>query len=327
MHRTKRVLFPHPFNRSRIVLILVLLGTATLSFSQGKKPSANDINKAKIDSLFADAEKLGLNTKGKLRYDFSFADPDAHRIELFSARMQKDSFEVVAQKTVDKMTYLRLSKNTHFTPEELLSVEQKIRWVKYNFFIDDYNGFSIHPADPDPIAVPEAEFLAYLKALSNEDLYWVGTKLWRLQSYDKALNALEMGVSRAYRPDTTRYRYGQVLVATNEFNDAINQWKRAVEYNPNYLEVFLDLGHIHFENGYFKEALDYYQKADALKPNDPAILLHIAESLYPLERYNQSLTYAKRSYKLDHKNAFTKSLIQLLNEPRIKYLRKKFPEK
>jgi len=198
--------------------------------------------------------------------------------------------------------------------------------LKYQYSVNDYLGFSIHPADLNPVAVPDSSFTAYLKSLSDTQLYWVGNRLLNIKLYPRAIKALEMGVNRNYYPDTTHYRFGLALVATNEPNDGIQQWKKAVKQNPEYLEVYLELGKIHFENGYFEKALEYYMRADTLRPKDSQILLHIAESLYALQRYNQSYSYALRSHELDHKNSYTKSLLKLLKQPGVKYARKKFPE-
>jgi tetratricopeptide (TPR) repeat protein len=226
-----------------------------------------------------------------------------------------------------KVWIMTAMRNSRYSRQSMDKLENRLRWIKYNYFIDDYLGFAIKEADLDPVAVPESQFMGWIRSLDDEELFWVGRRLLQLQSYDKALNALELGVARNYKADTANYHYGLALLATNEFTDAVEQWKRAVRINPGYLEVHLKLGKLYYENSYFAEALEEFQIADSLKPNDDQILLHIAESLYNLERYNQSYSYAKRAHKLNRKDPFAKSLLNLLKERRIKYLRKKFPEK
>lgn len=319
--------FPHPIVTFLLFILPPLTGLPVTLLAQNKKPSRSELNKIRIDSIFKAAEQNELNTKGVLRYEFYFSDHDEDRFPEFSERMKKDSFESDVLHESEKTWYLTLFKNATYSRESIFDVERKLRGLKYRYYIDHYAGFSIHAADPNPVAVPIGQYSTYLQSLSDEQLFWVGKRLLDLKLYDKALFALEVGVQRQYKQDTATYHYGLAFVATNEPNDGINQWKKAVKLNTEYLEVFLALGKIHFENGYFEKALEYYQRADTLHPNDSQILLHNGETLYALEQFNQSYSYAMRSYDLDSKNVFTRSLLKLLNEPRVKYLRRKFPEK
>ncbi|HJW28735.1 MAG TPA: tetratricopeptide repeat protein, partial [Saprospiraceae bacterium] len=101
---------------------------------------------------------------------------------------------------------------------------------------------------------------------------------------------------------------------------------KALEINPNYFEVHFSFGELLYDNAYFAEALEHFQKADTLDPNNDKVKWHLAECLYHLQRYNASYTLAKDAVKLNRKNVFAKSLLKLLNEPDIKRLRKKFPD-
>ena len=327
MHRNLYHQFPHPVIFKALWIALLFLVGVPFVLPAQKKLSKSELDKIRVDSLFDDAEKRGLDTKGKLRYEFYFRDADLDRMRAFSERLAKDTFETANIYAAGKVWLLTVFRNTRYKRESLDRLESKLQWIKYNYFIDDYLGFAIMPADLDPVAVPESEFMSYLQELTDEELFWVGNRLLQLKSYDKALNALKLGVARNYKSDTANYRYGLALIATNEYTDAVEHWKRAIRINANYLEVHLKMGEVLFDSGYFEEALKHYQIANEIKPNDPQILLLNARTLYNLERYNQSLTYAKQARKLDKKDVFIKSLITLLKEPRVRYLRKKFPEK
>ena len=327
MHLRIQAPIPHPFVSSLLFLLLLLPGLPVGLFAQHKKLSRSDLNKIRIDSIFKLAEQNRLNTKGVLRYEFYFSDPDKKRFPDFIVRMTKDSFEADDLQPNGKIWTQRIYKNTSFSRENIYNLQSDLRRIKYSYAIDHYLGFTIKPADPDPIAVPNAQFSTYLQSLTAEQLYWVGKRLLDLKSFDRAILATELAITKKINPDTSHYRYGLALVATHEPADGINQWKKAVKLNPQYLEAFLALGKIHYENGYFNEALGFYQKADSISPNNNQILLHIAETLYALELFNQSYDYAMRSHKLDRQSIYTKSLLKLLNESRVKYLRKKYPEK
>jgi len=320
-------LLPHPFVFSVFFLAALLIGHPLQLFGQRNKLSKKEIHTARIDSIFNSAEQAGLNTKGILRYQFYFDDPVEKRLHEFAARMAKDSFEIASLLQKEKTWYLALYKNTWYSRETMNEQEQKMRGLKYSYYIDHYSGFSLHPADPDPVSVSDKEFTQYLYSLSDEDLFWVSRRLLDVHSYKRARLASELGVHRKYKIDTAAYHYGLALVETGDPDDAIDQWKMSAKVNPYYLDVFLSLGKLHYENGYFDKALEYYKKADALSPNQSDILFNISETLYNLELYNQSFTYVTRAHELDKKNVHVKSLLKLLKQPRIKYLRKKYPDK
>ena len=326
MHRRHYAPLPHPFITSFFFLLIVLLWKPCELIAQSKKPSRKENNISRIDSVYTAAERSQLNTSGVLRYEFYFSEHDQKKIMNFSVRMEKDSFELGQVRVNGKEFYFSEIRNTTYSRQNMFDLEHKLRGLKYKYSIDHYLGFSIHPADLNPVAVPDSSYTAYLKSLSDAQLYWVGNRLLNLKNYPRAIKALEMGVKRNYYPDTSHYRYGLALVATNEPNDGIQQWRQAVKQNSQYLEAYLSLGKIHFENGYFEKALEYYMHADTLSPKDSQILLHISESLYALQRYNQSYSYAKRSHELDRRDPYTKSLLKLLKQPGVKYARKKFPE-
>ena len=84
----------------------------------------------------------------------------------------------------------------------------------------------------------------------------------------------------------------------------------------------MNLGTILFENSHFNRSLYNFQEADTIKPNDDQILYHIAETLYMLERYNESYSYAKRAVKINRKNVYAKSLLKMLKQPPIRKLRR-----
>ena len=303
---------PHPFIISILFITGLLIGHPLQLFGQKHKLSKKEIRTAHIDSLFTSAEQNGLQTKGVLRYAFYFDDPIEKRLVAFAARMAIDSFEVGSLFQKEKIWHLAIYKNTRYSRETMYEQERKMRGLKYSYYIDHYNGFTISPADPDPLSMPDKEFTTYLHALSDEDLFWVGKRLLDVKEYKRARIATELGVHKQYKPDTAAYHFGVALVNTGDPDDGIVQWKKSIKLNPEYLDVFKALGKIHYENGYFDKALEYYQKADGLSPNQSDLLLKIAETYYALKKYDESYAYAVRAHQLDRKNVYTKSLLKMV---------------
>ena len=307
-----RIPLPHPFVFNLFFIAVLLTGQPFQLFGQKNKLSKKEIRTARIDSIFTTAEQNGLQTKGVLRYAFYFDDPVEKRLTDFAARMAVDSFEVESLVEKEKKWHLSIYKNTRYTRETMYEQERRMRSLKYSYYLDHYNGFSMHPADHDPLTIPDKEFTTYLQALTDEDLFWVGRRLLDIKEYKKARTTLEYSVHRAYKPDTTAYHYGLALLNTGDPDDGIVQWKKSIKLNPKYLEVFMALGKVHYENAYFEKALEYYQKTDALSPNQSDILLKIAETYYAMKMYDESHAYAMRAHQLDRKNVYAKSLLKML---------------
>lgn len=314
-----------PLTFSHIILVAVLLFSIRLpAFAQ--KAKADDRVQF-IDSIYLAAERTGLHTDSLLRFEFYFSDPDSNVLRKLSARLVQDTFEVIDIVPQGNNWKLRMTRHLQLSREAMEKLDARLRWLRYSFLADEYLGFAIKPRDPDPTSIPESAFHEYIYALSDDVLYWVSLRLVQIKNYPRAMVALHESLDRQVNADTIHFHLGNVLVATNEFNEGMAHWQEALRINPQYLEAHMRYAQLLFTNGFFKRALEHYQKADAIKPNDASILYHIAETLYHLGRYNESLTYAKRSRSLDKKNVYTKSLIKLLKEPAIKRLRRIYKDK
>jgi tetratricopeptide (TPR) repeat protein len=322
MHRNTNTAWLHSFifKSLHVCLWLTLLGSAFQLNAQ--KRNAKEERLFLIDSTYTDASRRGLNTDSILRYEFYFADPDTAVLRKLATRLAEDTFEIISIEPADKVWKLGVTKHLRLNRDGMENLDSRLRWLRYSFLADDYVGFVIKPRDLDPVSVEESVFHDYISALSDDDLFWVSQRLSKLKNYPRALVALRESVGRNIYPDTIHFLMGHVLIATNEFNDGTDYWEKALRINPDYLEAHMRYAQLLYTNTYFKRALEHYQQADRIKSNDPVILYHIAETLYQLKRYNESLAYANRSYKLDKKHPYTKSLIKLLKEPRVRYLRK-----
>ncbi|MEO5906683.1 MAG: tetratricopeptide repeat protein [Saprospiraceae bacterium] len=283
------------------------------------------MNPNRIDSVFTAAERNKLVTTGVLRYEYSFKDFRKEFLYDFSKRMEQDSFEFISITPAGKEWRLQIMRNEILSRRTMEQLESKFRLIKFKFLIDDYEGFKIFKADVNPLIVPEYEFMGFLDSLSDEELFFASDRLLRLKSYPRALVAFQKTIDRGIKLDTSNYKMGSVLVATHDYVEGISLWEKAVELNPNYLEVYKSLGVIYYENSHFKKALSNFKKAHKLNPTDDETLHQIAETLYQLKLYNESFTYAKRAVKLNRDNEHAKSLVKMLKRPAIRKARKQNP--
>jgi len=82
-----------------------------------------------------------------------------------------------------------------------------------------------------------------------------------------------------------RNSFGVLFARYGRFDPAVEQFKRAVAMNPNYVPSLINLGNIHFLNEEMETALAWYSKAEALRPENPKVLAVVARTQYELEKY------------------------------------------
>ena len=330
MKFTSNLMLTLIFNHSRICLLIsiFLVGITFPAFGQGREFSKQDLRTMAIDSIFDQTESRGLDTKSKLRYDLYFSDLTKEQLTDLLAKLEKDTFEMVfIRPEGDKNWLLRVKKNEVHSRESMIEWDKRIRKMTYSFLVDDYLGFSISPADINAFAVPKEKFVSFLRSLDNETLFNVASNLISGNANDRAILAFGECIERRYKVDTSNFQRGNAYVATNDLVQGIEHWEQARNFNPAYTEAFMKLGIIFFENSHFNRSLYNFQKAEVLKPEDDEILYYVSKCLLQLKRYHESYEYAIRARELNPKNEFVKGVIDILNQPHIRKLRKQPPEK
>ena len=61
--------------------------------------------------------------------------------------------------------------------------------------------------------------------------------------------------------------FGAVLANQKNFDDAITNYKKSIEINPNYAEGHNNLGGVLYKLGKFNDAIDSYRRAIKIKPD------------------------------------------------------------
>ena len=82
--------------------------------------------------------------------------------------------------------------------------------------------------------------------------------------------------------------YAMVLFQLEEHNEALNNWKKAVELNPKYFYAYSNLGNAFLILKRYEEALKSYDEAIKIKPDHIAILKNKANILKGLKKLNES---------------------------------------
>lgn len=312
------------FQPLRIVLTcLFSFYLSLLSISAQEKLSKSELQKCQIDVTFTQYEQAGFNTADTLKFIYHFSDRDRIPIIELSKGLEKEKIETISFYEKDNRWHLTAFENTVYNRQSMLEKEKEFRWMMYKYKVDNYHGFRIAEADINIAAVPNDEFLPFILSLDDEDLFRVGLILDKAKNYQRSLFVFDELIKRNNKPDTSNYKMGSALIGTHEYVEGIERWKKAIELNPDYLEVHMELGKIFFENSHWREAHREFLEAYRINPNDDVILYHLAKSMIKVERYKEAYTVIRRAVKLNPKNIYAKGVLKDMKSPAMRKLRKK----
>lgn len=82
---------------------------------------------------------------------------------------------------------------------------------------------------------------------------------------------------------------------------AIPYFKKALEIDPNLLEVNFNLGAIYVNSGQYKEAIPYLQKALDIEPNHMSVNFILGVAYFNLGQHQEAIPYLQKALQLDPK--------------------------
>ncbi|MGB7760043.1 MAG: tetratricopeptide repeat protein, partial [Bryobacteraceae bacterium] len=118
----------------------------------------------------------------------------------------------------------------------------------------------------------EEEQAVYRNILRSRPNYWpayneLGWALWRESRYQDAASAFAEATAVAPRVALPWANLGAMYLLLDRKSDAAEAFRQAIGRAPSY-EAYANLGSLAFENGDYRGALSYYEKARDLKPRD-----------------------------------------------------------
>lgn len=113
------------------------------------------------------------------------------------------------------------------------------------------------------------------------------------------------------------YYYSQATMASNQknFDDAISNYKQAIEIDEKYVDAYLGLGVAYYEKGQFDLELEAYQKAIEIDPNNADSLWYLASAYEDLGKFDQALKYYQDALKVkpdDQINLYSLGIIYVV---------------
>jgi tetratricopeptide (TPR) repeat protein len=106
-------------------------------------------------------------------------------------------------------------------------------------------------------------------------------------------------------PATNFYRSFNIawdLAENGKYDDAIAEWRKALEMNPSDASMHLNLGVALSRAGRALEALEEYRKGLAKNPNDPDLYSHIGMALSESGRYVDAIAHFEKGLSLQSKD-------------------------
>ncbi|MGZ3592372.1 MAG: tetratricopeptide repeat protein [Syntrophales bacterium] len=98
-------------------------------------------------------------------------------------------------------------------------------------------------------------------------------------SVEKSISALTEAIN--IYPETESYlKRGNAYIRLGNYKQAISDYDRAIEINPNYVKAYINRGNTYINLGNYKQAISDYDRAIEINPN------------YAFVYYNRSLCYA-----------------------------------
>jgi len=134
-----------------------------------------------------------------------------------------------------------------------------------------------------------------------ETFYKLGTCLKELGASVSALVFLNKALSFDFEPDDI-YRYmGDIYAEKEEFESAINYYKKYVEKRPNEAHAYGKIGHFYDRINHYQNLdlqIEFFEKALALDPNDITTLRNLVVEYPRVDKYKETQDCYQRLFKL-----------------------------
>ncbi|MDP2922339.1 MAG: tetratricopeptide repeat protein [Candidatus Omnitrophota bacterium] len=84
-----------------------------------------------------------------------------------------------------------------------------------------------------------------------------------------------------------------------DYNQAIENYEKAIQIDPNYVEAYNNLGYSYRSIGKYKQAITYYQKAIQIKPNFIPAYANLGALYNQLNEYQNAKDYLTKGVQID----------------------------
>ena len=188
-----------------------------------------------------------------------------------------------------------------------ITTDKKGKWRKVNLFPGAWTiGFMAEGFQPKDItvtlsAVRENPPIEVKLTRLPESPFSYGDELYKQAKYAEALQ--EYQIVLAYHQELTQ-AYGKIGLCyyrLNEYDKAIEAFKKALDKEPLVPDILINLSAIYFEKGNLEEGLKYFKLLDENTLKDPGLFYNVGILLFKNNQIDLAADYLKKCLKLDPK--------------------------
>jgi serine/threonine protein kinase/Tfp pilus assembly protein PilF len=137
------------------------------------------------------------------------------------------------------------------------------------------------------------------KATEKERLYIEAAYASAVESNpEKRLRILKEIAQKYPKEKQARYELGRFYYDRQMFDQAIQEYNKALELDPSFGYALNDLAYVYSEIGNFEKAMEYFKKYAALLPGDANPIDSMAELYFRLGNLDESIAKYKEALKL-----------------------------
>jgi Flp pilus assembly protein TadD len=119
------------------------------------------------------------------------------------------------------------------------------------------------------------------------------------------VNIAPSGMERIEAPATEFYKLFNIAIETmkkNRFDEAVPQWRKALELNPEDSKAHFNLGYSMFERGELEKAIEEYRRACELDPEDAVVHANLALALAQTGKLDEAVDHYAKALGLNPGN-------------------------
>lgn len=141
----------------------------------------------------------------------------------------------------------------------------------------------------------------------------VATSYFKMKDYDNALGylqkTLEINPENYYAMDTL----GQINFERENYKEAINYFTQVLKYSAKLTDNYRKIAKAYCLDGDLQKADEFYRKAVEYQPNEIQVYLDYAQFLIEQKDYSQALKRLQKANKIDDKNLDCLNLLFSVN--------------
>lgn len=122
----------------------------------------------------------------------------------------------------------------------------------------------------------------------------------KAQEPEKAIEYVEQGLKYADKDDYAFYYIaGTACMAAQNFEESIKYIEKAIELNPDNVQLYNNLGTAYLTTGQLDKALEIYKKSIELEESDSLAYFNIASILQMQEEHEKACEYFAKAHNLE----------------------------